>query len=98
MGIHRDTQAAHAGSSSTINPLTQEFGVLHVLDDLIRLRAADAVQHPILAYPQSEKDAASYNFYTGQELDDLINQAVVVLMGDGFNQVRFQATSMSTPV
>lgn len=94
MGIHRDTQAAHAGSSSTMNPLAQEFGVLHVLDDLIRLRAADVVQHPILAYPHSEEDAASYNFYTGQKLDDLINQAVVVLMGDGLNQVRFQAVSM----
>ncbi|KAJ6078257.1 hypothetical protein N7467_008010 [Penicillium canescens] len=32
-------------------PLTREFGELEVLDDLIRLRAADAVQHPILAYP-----------------------------------------------
>ena len=87
MGIQRCGQAAHAGSSTTINPLVQEFGPLQVLDDLIRLRAADVVQHPILAYPRSENDAASYDYYTGQDLDELINQAIIVLMEDGFKQV-----------
>lgn len=87
MGIQRCAQAAHAGSSTTINPLVQEYGPLQVLDDLIRLRAADAVQHPILAYPHSDKDAASYDYYTGQELDELINQAITILMEDGFKRV-----------
>jgi hypothetical protein len=87
MGIQRCAQAAYAGSSTTINPLVQEFGPLQVLDDLIRLRAADAVQHPILAYPHSDTDAASYVYYTGQALDDLINQAITILMEDGFKQV-----------
>jgi hypothetical protein len=89
MGIQRCAPAAHAGSSTTINPLVQEFGALQVLDDLIRLRSADAVQHPILAYPRSDKDPASYDYYTGQELDDLINQAITILIEDGFKQVRF---------
>ncbi|KAJ5129945.1 uncharacterized protein N7515_005984 [Penicillium bovifimosum] len=86
MGIQRDGQTSQAGSSSTIDPLVRKFGPLQVLDDLIRLRAADFVQHPILAYPSSEKDPASYDYYTGQDLDSMINQAVTMLMDDGFKQ------------
>ncbi|OQE46189.1 hypothetical protein PENCOP_c001G02212 [Penicillium coprophilum] len=86
MGIQRGTQAAHAGSSSNINPLVREFGSLQVLDDLIRLRSADVVQCPILAYPRSENDAASYEYYTGKHLDAMINQAVIMLIDDGFKQ------------
>ncbi|CAI7567323.1 unnamed protein product [Penicillium palitans] len=86
MGIQRGSQAAQAGPSSTINPLVQEFGSLQVLDDLIRLRAADVVQYPILAYPRFDNDAASYEYYTGKQLDAMINQAVIMLMDDGFKQ------------
>ncbi|OOQ90614.1 NRPS-like enzyme [Penicillium brasilianum] len=83
MGIQRGDQSALAGSSTTTDPLIEEFGQLHVLDDLIRLRAADYVQHPILAYPSSEKDAASYKYYTGRDLDGMIDQVVTVLVESG---------------
>jgi hypothetical protein len=86
MGVQRDDQT-QASSSSTSNPLVQEFGPLQVLDDLIRLRAADAVRHPILAYPHSENDAGSFDYYTGQDLDEMINQTVTSLMDDGFKPV-----------
>lgn len=88
MGIQRGNQAAQAGSSTTTDPLVEKFGQLHVLDDLIRLRAADYVQHPILAYPSSEKDAASYKYYTGRDLDEMIDQVVTVLVDSGFPPVR----------
>ncbi|KGO73092.1 Male sterility, NAD-binding [Penicillium italicum] len=86
MGIQRGSQAAQAGPSSTINPLVQEFGSLQVLDDLIRLRAADVVQCPILAYPRFDNDSASYENYTGKHMDAMIDQAVVKLIDDGFKQ------------
>ncbi|KAI3068907.1 hypothetical protein CBS147339_8037 [Penicillium roqueforti] len=86
MGIQRGSPAAQAGPSGTINPLVQEFGSLQVLDDLIRLRAADSVQSPILAYPRFDNDAASYEYYTGKHLDAMINQAVIMLIDDGFKQ------------
>ncbi|KAJ5550321.1 hypothetical protein N7461_005019 [Penicillium sp. DV-2018c] len=86
MGVQRDDQTSQAGSPSAINRLVKNFGRLQVLDDLIRLRAADFVQHPILAYPSSEEDAASYHYYTGQDLDSMINKAVIMLMDDGFKQ------------
>lgn len=87
MGIQRGDQTASAASSSTTEPSVQKFGQLHVLDDLIRLRASDIIQDPILAYPNSEKDAASYTFYTGQDLDEMINDAVTVLINYGFQPV-----------
>lgn len=88
MGIQRGDLSALAGSSTTTDPLIEEFGQLHVLDDLIRLRAADYVQYPILAYPSSEKDAASYKYYTGRDLDGMIDQVVTVLVESGLPLVR----------
>lgn len=87
MGIQRGDQRAQVASSSATGSLTQQFGRLHILDDLIRLRAADVTQYPILAYPRSDKDAASYEYYTGRDLDDMIDQAVIMLMDDGFHPV-----------
>lgn len=91
MGIYRDGHATHGGSSSPVDPLVQKFGALQVLDDLIRLRAADVVQHSILAYPHSDQDPASFDHYTGQDLDKLINQAIVNLIEDGLSQVCFDS-------
>jgi hypothetical protein len=88
MGIQRGDQAGPPSSSTVTDPVIEKFGQLHVLDDLIRLRAADYHQHPILAYPSSEKDAASYNYYTGRDLDDMIDQVVTVLVDSGFPPVR----------
>ncbi|KAJ5630895.1 AMP-dependent synthetase/ligase [Penicillium longicatenatum] len=84
MGIQRGTAAEPTASSNVSDPLTEKFGQLHVLDDLIRLRAADSVQYPILAYPSSDSHAALYNYYTGEQLDEMIDQAVSTLMEDGF--------------
>ncbi|KAJ5593482.1 hypothetical protein N7537_010386 [Penicillium hordei] len=88
MGIQRSDQTVHAASIDTANPLVQEFGQLQVLDDLIRLRAADIVQHPILAYPRSASHAASYDYYSGQDLNGMINQAATMLMDFGFQTPR----------
>ncbi|KAJ5102503.1 hypothetical protein N7532_003032 [Penicillium argentinense] len=95
MGIQRDDRTAAAGSSSVSDPLVQKFGQLHVLDDLIRLRAADVIQQPILAYPRNEKDAASYNYYTGRDLDEMIDHTAAVLMKHGFNPPKNDACSVA---
>lgn len=87
MGIQRDTQAGSPSSSRVVDPLIQKFGQLNILDDLIRLRAADAIQHPILAYPSSGDHTTFYESYTGQDLDELIDQTVVTLIDHGFKPV-----------
>ncbi|KAJ5720661.1 AMP-dependent synthetase/ligase [Penicillium malachiteum] len=84
MGIQQGDQAGPATPSRSIDPLVQKFGQLNVLDDLIRLRAADVIQYPILAYPTSKNDATNYDYYSGQDLDEMIDQRVSTLIEDGF--------------
>lgn len=88
MGI-RQYQQDDARQASASDQIVTRFGRLHILDDLIRLRAEDLVQHPILAYPKpSNKDSASYEYFTGQDLDCMIDQVVCTLMDCGFKPVR----------
>ena len=84
MGIQQ-----HEENPSSPEQLVKRFGRLHVLDDLLRLRAADAVQEPILAYPASDRDAGSYEYFTGRDLDSMVDQAVQILLDYGFKPVSF---------
>ncbi|KAE8381139.1 hypothetical protein BDV26DRAFT_255812 [Aspergillus bertholletiae] len=87
MGIPQcDESSGNAPPNMTDSEqLIARFGRLHVLDDLIRLRAADPVQLPILAYPQPSNDeTTSYEYFTGQDLDCMVDQTVSTLMDCGF--------------
>ena len=66
--------------------LVQKFGRLEVLDDLIRLRALDEFQCPILAYPKHA--AADFEYFTGRDLDRFIDQGAKKLIARGFEPVR----------
>lgn len=89
MGIPQyDGPSSKAIQASTQDELVAQFGRLHILDDLIRQRASDAIQKPILAYPKpSENDETKYEYFTGQDLDCMVDQAVCALMDCGFNPV-----------
>jgi hypothetical protein len=65
--------------------LVQRFGRLNILDDLIRLRATDVEQVPILAYPKPSQDG--YEYFTGEDLDCMVDQAVCALMELGIRPV-----------
>jgi hypothetical protein len=56
--------------------LYDEFGELKVLDDIIQHRAADDPPAPILAYPRTERSVADFEYFTGKDLDRLIDGAV----------------------
>lgn len=88
MGFQRQRAASSGSKATPTEDKIEKFGRLHVLDDLIRLRAADATQLTILAYPTSDNDGGSYEYFTGQDLDQLVDQAVQVLVGYGFTSVR----------
>ncbi|OGM51363.1 putative NRPS-like enzyme [Aspergillus bombycis] len=91
MGIPQYNETSEDARPNTTDPeqLIARFGRLHVLDDLIRLRAADPVQLPILAYPKpSNDDATSYEYFTGQDLDCMVDQTVSALMECGFRPPR----------
>lgn len=90
MGIPQYNESSDDAAANITDPeqLIARFGRLHVLDDLIRLRAADPVQLPILAYPKpSNDDEASYEYFTGQDLDCMVDQTMSTLIDCGFKPV-----------
>lgn len=70
-----------------VSNLWKQFGRPYVIDDLIRLRAADKEQVPILAYPKSEDSPVDYEHFTGQSLDRFIDHAAKLLLARGFKAV-----------
>lgn len=91
MGIpqYKESSDDAAANITDSEQLIARFGRLHVLDDLIRLRAADPVQLPILAYPKpSNDDGISYEYFTGQDLDCMVDQTVSTLIDCGFKPPR----------
>ncbi|KAL4784450.1 hypothetical protein BJX76DRAFT_219889 [Aspergillus varians] len=84
MGIPQYKEPSANEPQSSTEEVVRRFGRLNTLDDLIRLRAADAVQQPILAYPNLCHDgAASYEYLTGEDLDWMVDQTVCTLMESG---------------
>lgn len=74
-------------SQECIQSLYDEFGELKVLDDIIRHRAADDVQVPILGYPRFEDSVDDYELFTGKQLDRFIDLAIEKLVSSGLKPV-----------
>lgn len=91
------TSASEPFKPASTQDLIHRFGQLRMLDDLIRLRAADEMQVPILAYPSSEKDGFSYDYLTGQHLDRMVDDAVHALLDYGFKPNSHSIVALLTP-
>ncbi|KAI1084936.1 acetyl-CoA synthetase-like protein [Whalleya microplaca] len=59
------------------------FGKLWMIDDLVRVRAKDENQAPILGYPRYDDNAADYEYFTGKDLDRMVDEACRVLVQAG---------------
>ncbi|KAK3300370.1 putative NRPS-like enzyme [Chaetomium fimeti] len=59
-----------------VQQLYQEYGDLKVLDDIIRHRANDELQAPILGYPKYSDRIDEYEGFTGKQLDCFVDGAV----------------------
>lgn len=80
-------------SAEVVEDRIQRFGRLYMIDDLVRERAKDAEQCPILGYPKYKDSASEYEYFTGKDLDRMVNGACWALIHDGFEVVY----PMSTP-
>lgn len=60
---------------------------LQTVDDLIRRRADDAFQTPIIAYPKSSQGITDYEFFTGSDIDYLVDGAAKAFIGSGLKPV-----------
>ncbi|KAL7623495.1 hypothetical protein AAE478_007177 [Parahypoxylon ruwenzoriense] len=70
-------------STGVVEERISKFGKLWVIDDLIRVRGRDEEQLPILGYPKYEHDAAEYEYFTGSDLDRMVDEACRVLAKAG---------------
>ena len=66
-------------------PLEEEDIILS--DDLVRLRAADKKQVPLLCFPRSEKGTVDYEEFTGRDIDRFVDQAAKYYMRCGLRSV-----------
>ncbi|KAI1751424.1 acetyl-CoA synthetase-like protein [Xylaria castorea] len=70
-------------SAEVIEDRIRQFGKPWMIDDLIRVRANDEVQVPILGYPRYKDRATDYELFTGKELDRMVDETCHVLMKAG---------------
>ncbi|KAI1640226.1 hypothetical protein F4809DRAFT_591978 [Biscogniauxia mediterranea] len=70
-------------STEVVEDRIRQFGRLWMMDDLIRERARDEVQVPILGYPKYDDSASEYEFFTGKDLDRMVDEACRALVKMG---------------
>ncbi|KAI5928373.1 hypothetical protein F4810DRAFT_643318 [Camillea tinctor] len=70
-------------STEVVEDRIRQFGRLWMMDDIIRERARDEVQVPILGYPKYDDSASEYEFFTGKDLDRMVDEACRVLVKMG---------------
>ena len=66
-------------------PMEKEDIIL--LDDLLRLRAADKTQMPLLCFPKSERGIVDYEEFNGRDIDRFVDQAAKYYMRCGLEPV-----------
>ncbi|KAI1155072.1 acetyl-CoA synthetase-like protein [Nemania diffusa] len=84
-------------SAEVVEGRIREFGRPLMLDDLIRVRANDEVQVPILGYPRYRDKAGDYELFTGKDLDRMIDEACRVLMKAGIEMNSRKTVGLFAP-
>lgn len=60
---------------------------IYTYDEVIRSRALDEDQVPLIAYPKSKLGITDYEFFTGKELDRLVDGAAKALINSGLRSL-----------
>ena len=60
---------------------------IYTYDEVIHSRALDDVQVPLIAYPKSKLGIADYEFFTGKQLDRLVDGAAKALINSGLSSL-----------
>lgn len=77
---------ATANYSGNGNIPVEEEDIL-LSDDLLRLRAADKTQIPLLCFPKSERGTVDYEDFTGRDIDRFVDQAAKYYLRCGLQPV-----------
>ncbi|KAI1335159.1 acetyl-CoA synthetase-like protein [Xylariaceae sp. FL0016] len=84
-------------SAEVVENRIREFGKLWMIDDLIRQRGKDENQVPILGYPRFEDNAGIYEFFTGKEVDRMVDETCRVLQAAGLAMNSHKTVALFAP-
>jgi len=59
-----------------------------ICEDLLRARAADKDQIPLICFPKTERGTVDYEEYTGRDIDCFVDHAAKYYMRCGLQPVR----------
>jgi hypothetical protein len=62
-----------------------ESKMIYTFDEVIRQRAVDEDQSPLIAYPRSKLGITDYEVFSGRVLDRLVDGAVKALIKSGIH-------------
>lgn len=60
-----------------------------IADDLLRARAADKIQTPLLCFPRTERGVIDYEGFTGSDIDRFVDHAAKYYLRHGLQPVGF---------
>ena len=60
-------------------------------DDLLRARAADKTQTPLLCFPRTERGVIDYEGFTGSDIDRFVDHAAKYYLRHGLQPVGFDS-------
>lgn len=81
-------------SARVVEARIKEFGRLWTIDDLIRVRARDEVQCPILGYPRQDDKPTDYEYFTGKDLDRMVDETCHLLVRAGLEVNSFETVAL----
>jgi hypothetical protein len=67
--------------------LTVDERTMYTFDDIIRQRAIDEDQSPLIAYPKTKLGVTDYELFTGEHLNRLVDGATKALIKAGIPPV-----------
>ena len=60
-----------------------------IADDLLRARAADRIQTPLVCFPRTERGVIDYESFTGSDIDRFVDHAAKHYLRHGLQPVGF---------
>ncbi|KAI1358591.1 putative NRPS-like enzyme [Xylaria arbuscula] len=84
-------------SAEVVEERIRQYGRPLMIDDLIRERAKDEHQVPILGYPRYKDKPTEYELFTGKDLDRMVDEACRVLMKAGLEMNSRKTVGLFAP-
>ena len=76
-----------APAADRTNVVPDKAPPLIIVDDVLRARALDEDQRPLLSFPKSRENTTDYDHYCGRDLDRFVDHATKYYVGKGLEPV-----------